>query len=670
MGTSSERGGRNRRPRRKNTHDFWCVGIGASAGGIKAVEQFLERLPSNSNMAFVIILHLSPQHESNLASLFQRRTNMPVIQVVETVKVEPNHVYVIPPANHLFMEDGYIRLREPEAQKGKRVPIDLFFRTLAEAYSVHSIGVVLTGTGTDGTLGLRRIKEEGGIALAQDPQEAEYDGMPRSAINAGLVDFILPIEEIADKIIAVRQASEKIQLPPEGDRAPKGVEAESLREILTLLRVRTGHDFNSYKRSTVLRRITRRMQVNELEELALYLRYIREHPHEVQDLMHDLLITVTNFFRDSEAFEVLERQVVPLLFAEKREGEQVRTWVTGCATGEEAYSLAILMQEEAQRLDQTPNIQIFATDIDDDSIISAREGLFPETISADVSPERLKRFFNKEGQYYRVKKEIRESVLFAGHNILRDPPFSRLDLVSCRNLLIYLNRDTQERVLELFHFALRPNGFLFLGASESADSLPELFTPVDKKFRIFKRSAVVPSTAYVPAMPVTGKWDVKLPDVSAAARKSFSYGELHQLLLEQYAPPSVLITEGYDIVHLSEKAGRYLRFPGGEPSRNLLKAIHPDLRLDLRAALYTVTQDETIENVTRPLSIRLDGQERQISVTVRRITIPEVARGYLLIIFDEGDPATAPAVVQSGDVAARAGTDTNDLEVVQRRLEE
>ena len=669
MGDTPKRDGRSntKRTRRQNDKPF-VVGIGASAGGIQALEDFFEHMPDTSGMAFVAILHLSPDYESNLAAMLQRKTGMPVVQITETVKVEPNHVYVIPPAKHLVMSDGMITLKEPEEERGKRVPIDLFFRTLADAYSIHAIGIVLSGTGTDGTLGLKRIKEVGGISMAQDPQEAEYDGMLRSAIESGMVDFILPVSQMPEKLRAIRQVSEAIKLPPEGPNPPTGTEAEALREILTFLRVRTGHDFSNYKQSTILRRVTRRMQMDAAVDLSAYLRFVREHPAEVRELLSDLLINVTNFFRDTKAFEFLEREVVPKLFADKAETDQARVWVTGCATGEEAYSLAMLLQEYAQKLDRTVGMQIFATDIDEDSINHAREGIYPESIIADVSPERLKRFFNKEGHHYRIKEELREMVLFAPHNILRDPPFSKLDLISCRNLLIYLNRETQARVLELFHFALRPNGFLFLGSSETADNLPELFTPFDKKLRIFQRSVFSHTTPYIPAMPVKGKWEVRIPETATPQpRQGLSYGELHQILVEQYAPPSVLINAGYDIVHLSETAGRYLRFSGGEPSRNLLKVVHPDLRLDLRAALFAATQ-EGHASETHRVAVSLGGESRFVSVMVRPIIKPDAARGYLLVMFREHDEQKT-----SSGVSTELQPDTpshGEMDSVVRRLEE
>ncbi|MDQ3805704.1 MAG: PAS domain-containing protein, partial [Acidobacteriota bacterium] len=641
---SGARGGkRGRRGSRRNGQDFLVVGLGASAGGIKALEQFFARMPSDSGMAFVVVLHLSPEHESNLAGMLQRHTAMKVAQVNEAVRVEPNRVYVIPPAKHMVMEDGRILLAEPDGEAGRRVPIDLLFRTLGAAYREHAVGVVLSGTGSDGTLGLRRIKEEGGISIAQEPQEAEYDGMPRSAIRDGLVDFVLPVADIPEKIIGIRDASQKIKLPPEGGEPPTGEELDALRDILSMMRARTGHDFSSYKQSTILRRVTRRMQMREAADLDAYHQYLREHPAELPELQQDFLISVTNFFRDTAAFDFLGREVVPKLFEGKREDEQVRVWATGCATGEEAYSLAILLAEHAARVGRPPRIQVFATDLDDEAIGQAREGVFPETIAADVSAERLQQFFTHENGYYYVKKQVRETVLFAPHNILRDPPFSRLDLVSCRNLLIYLDRETQARVLEVLHFALRPGGFLFLGSAESADSLPDLFSPFEKKLRVYRRNGFGSALQHIPPMPPGGRWSPRAPaDPAPAGLKSYRFAELHRALLEHYAPPSVLVNEAHEVVHVSENAGKYLRVTGGEPTRDLIALIHPDLRLDVRAALYS-TSKEMRESTTRTLAVRLDGEARRVRVSVRPRTRPDLHATYLLVTFHEPEEARGPA---------------------------
>ncbi|MEW6127459.1 MAG: CheR family methyltransferase [Acidobacteriota bacterium] len=653
----------NNRSKRKNNRDLFVVGLGASAGGIPPLEKFFESLPPVPGMAFVVILHLSPEHESNLAAVLQRKTQMPVIEIKAKTKIKPNEVYVISPNQYLVMNDGYIDLKTPETEKGKRAAIDLFFRTLAEAYDTHAIGIVLSGTGTDGTVGLRRIREKGGISIVQEPQEAQYNSMPRSAIEAAAVDFILPVEQMANTLGTLREASREIKIFPEGDKLPRAAEADALREILAFLRVRTGHDFNHYKESTVLRRITRRMQVNTQVTLATYLRFVREHPAEIQELLSDLLITVTNFFRDGDAFEALEQEVIPKLFQNKSPDDPIRVWVVGCATGEEAYSVAILLMEYAEQHNLDRNLQVFATDIDEESISSARDATYPDSIEADVSAERLKRFFYKEGQHYRIRKEIREMVLFAPHNVLRDPPFSRLDLITCRNLLIYLNRETQDRVLEVFHFALNPNAYLFLGSSESADNLPELFIPVNKKFRIFMRNVVSHTPSLVPLMPLQGRWEIKMPESILPRRgQTFSYGDLHQYIIEQTSPPSVLVNPVYDIVHLSENAGRFLRFTGGEPSRNLLKVVHPDLRLDLRAALFAASQGQTAE--TRRVPIALDGVNQFVNIVIRPITKPDAIRGFNLVIFDVDHEGVALKEEKPKEVP------TNEMNTVVRQLED
>lgn len=664
MSETPKRRGRAKNRKANRNHNFLVAGLGASAGGIQTLEQFFEHMPTESNIAFVVILHLSPGHESNLASMLQRKTSMPVIQVQQQIKVEPNQVYVIPPGKHLAMEDGHIRVIEPEQEKGRRVPIDLFFRTLAEAYSTHAVGVILSGTGSDGTIGLRRIKERGGIAISQDPLETEYDGMARSAINAGLVDFVLQVHEIPRKLITLREATEKIQFWPEGDRMPNEVEEKALRGVLASLRARTNHDFSNYKRSTVLRRVARRLQVNNLLEVSEYLNFMREHPGEAQELLKDMLISVTNFFRDNDAFLTLKNQVIPRIFDGREATQQVRVWISGCATGEEAYSLAIIMLEYAETLDHPPIIQIFATDIDEEGITEAREGLFPESIEADVSPERLRRFFHKEGHQYRIKKEVRDAVLFAPHNVLRDPPFSKIDLVSCRNLLIYLNRETQERVLEIFHFALRPNSYLFLGASESAENLPDLYTPIEKKHRVYRRRSVASPPKFLPEMPVSGRWDIKLPEVVTTDRKSFTYSELHHSLLEHYAPPSVLINKDYDIVHLSENVGRFLRFSGGEPTRNLLKSAHPDLRLDLRTALFAASQGKQGTEV-RNVRVKMESETLLVNITVRRVEPAEAVRSFMLVIFEDVTAAKAES-----DVQTPPSTSPTEIETIVRQLDE
>jgi two-component system, chemotaxis family, CheB/CheR fusion protein len=589
------------------------VGIGASAGGLKALQQFFQHMRNDSGLAFVIILHLSPEHASNLAALLQHHTAMPVTQVTKATQVERNHVYVIPPASHLEMADGTLQLSEPQRLHGQHVAIDLFFRTLAETHGPHAAAIVLSGTGSDGTSGLKRVKELGGVTFAQDPQDAEYDSMPQSAIATGLVDYVLPVAAMPDQLLAYVSNAKKISLPL-ADQTPPGDQAAALRELFVLMRVRTGHDFSSYKRATMLRRIGRRMQVHGIAEIDEYVTRLRERSGEIQALLRDLLISVTNFFRDPDAFAALEANL-PRLFVNKSSGDHVRVWVAGCATGEEAYSVAILLREYANQLEHPPEIQIFASDIDESAIALAREGRYTENITADVSPERLRMFFDHENGFYRVKKDIRDVVLFAVHNLLRDPPFSKLDMVTCRNLLIYLDRDIQQQLLKLFHFILRPDGLLLLGASEFADGVPNLFGPIDKHNRLFVRHSGQGAAKVLPTLPIAGQRS--FPRESAEALPAApSFGELHLRMLEQYAPPSVLVNQDYDIIHLSESAGQFLQFGGGEPSFNLLNVVHPDLRIELRTALFRAIQRGRGSEAIR-VAMRTDGTTRWINLVVR-----------------------------------------------------
>ncbi|GAB4204981.1 MAG: hypothetical protein OHK0022_30640 [Roseiflexaceae bacterium] len=612
------------------------VGLGASAGGVSALRMFFQHTPPDSGLAYVVILHLSPEYESRLSAVLQQVTPMPVREVTTPVSIAPNVVYVISPTKHLSMADGYLTLNEPDQMPGQRVAIDLFFRTLAKAHGRNAAAVVLSGAGSDGALGVTRIKEEGGITIAQDPSEAEYDSMPRSAIATGQIDVVLPVAQIPQQIQNYYRQAGRIRLPSETSQGD--ADNDALRELFVLLRVRTGHDFASYKRATVLRRIGRRLQVNGVTDLPAYLQILRERPDEIQALLRDLLISVTNFFRDPEAFAALDG-LLPRVFAAKRPDDQVRAWVAGCASGEEAYSIAILLREHAARLDQPPAIQVFATDIDEEAIAIAREGLYPDNIVADVSPERLQRFFSEEQGRYRIKKEIRDTVLFAPHNLLRDPPFSRLDLVTCRNLLIYLNRDVQERVLELFHFVLYPDGKLMLGASESADSLPGLFTVVDKKHRIYSRRTVARLAPMLPSLPLAAQELPRPTAIASGAPQATSFAELHQRLIAAYGHPSVLVDSDYTIVHLAGEVDRFLRFSSGEPSYNLLKVVHPDLRLELRTVLFEAAQQGTTSSVAH-VRITTGQDVRLVNLLVQPVLDPVGARGFLWVLFTDTGPAS------------------------------
>jgi two-component system CheB/CheR fusion protein len=639
------------------------VGIGASAGGIPALKLLFRDLHPDGSVAFVVVSHLTSGRESSLVSILQGHTSLPVSQIVDGDAPRPGHVYVIPPGVDLVLRDGALRLTDREPAGIGHAPIDRFFRSLADGLGRDAACVVLSGTGADGTLGLKRVKEEGGLTMVQAPEEAEYDSMPRNALATGLVDLSLPAGKLSERLRAFADDGDIAAVLVDDGRRGESV-TDTLRDLLTLVRIRSGHDFSNYKRATLLRRVSRRMQVCQTDTIAQYHRFVREHPGELAGLLRDFLISVTNFFRDHEVFSAVAAEALPRIFAGKDRSSQVRIWVPACATGEEAYSLAMLAAEYASHIAEPPSVQIFATDIDEEALAEARAGRYPETITADVTPARLERFFVQEGGCYRVRKEIREMVLFSPHNVLRDPPFSKLDLVSCRNLLIYLNREAQDRVLGILHFALRPDGLLLLGSSESAENVAMLFTPMDAKHRVYLRRPATSPVAVTAMFPV-GKWHLNAPaPVTGPHERVLSFGELHHKLVEFYAPPSIVVNEELDVVHVSEHAGRYLNFGGGEPTRHLLRLVHPDLRLDLRAAIYAARQKERGSD-SRPVHFERDGKSVLVQLQVRALEFPDVARGMLLVLFDEHEALRHAPVATPG-----APVDSAAMEPVVRQLED
>ena len=475
------------KPREKKAGNkvFPIVGIGASAGGLEAFEQFLRNMPPDSGMAFVLVQHLDPTHKDIMAELLQRVTKMKVFQVKDATKVEPDCVYVIPPNKDMSILHGVLHLLEPSARRGLRLPIDFFFRHLAEDQKERSIGIILSGMGSDGSLGLKAIKEKMGMTMVQDPASAKFGGMPGSAVDMGLADYIGRAEDLPAKLFAYvkHTAASKARLATEEKTSG------ALEKVCILLRAHTGNDFFLYKKNMLSRRIERRMSIHQIDKIALYVRFLQENPHELDLLFKELLIGVTNFFRDPDAFEALKGKAIPMLLKNRMPDNTLRIWVPGCSTGEEAYSMAIVLREMLDEVKSKSGykVQIFATDIDKDAIDKARHGIYPGSITADVSPERLKRFFVKEDGNYRVGKEIREMVIFAPQNVTADPPFTKLDLVSCRNLLIYLTPELQKKLLFLFHYCLKPQGILFLGPSETVGSLTDLFTALEVKWKLYVR---------------------------------------------------------------------------------------------------------------------------------------------------------------------------------------
>lgn len=660
------------------------VGIGASAGGIRALQEFLTALPPGLGAAYVVILHLDPYHRSELAAVLGHSTGMRVLQVDRRLQIEPDTVYVIPPNLRLLISDEAIETAAFDEPRGHRAPIDQFFRSLAKQHG-DGFAIVMSGGGSDGAVGVRAMRENGGLILVQDPEEAEYSSMPRSAIASG-ADFVLPVKEVATKLAELIQTKAHVNV-----QSLETASEECVRQILALLRVRTGQDFTHYKRATVLRRIARRMKVTHCETLETYLAYLRDHAEELQALFDDMLISVTSFFRDRDAFAALGAQVVPKLFDDSDSDRTIRAWVVGCATGEEAYSIAILLLEEAARRGVRPEIQVFATDLDSDALRKAREANYPCAIAADVSEERLRRYFVREGDQFRIKREVRDLVVFAAHSVLRDPPFSRLDLVSCRNLMIYLDRETQQQVCNIFHYALRPGSFLFVGSSETGDTAPGLFTSVDRDARIYRSMELVPDRA--PILPrIFGAARLPDPPVNLQPQRPAEPLDaiFHRRVLEDIAPPSLLVDAEQQITNLSETAGRYLLHPSGPIVVDASEVVRPELRLELRAALIRALQ-HGLPSVTLPIPVMFNGTSTNVVLHVRPI-LRNDSSTVAVVMFLEGsstesllgDIAQSPASAEildqlRGELSAtravlrvtrdQYGTATEDLRAANEELQ-
>lgn len=632
---------------------FPIIGIGASAGGLSAFESFFSTMPVDSDpgMAFVLVQHLARDHKSHLTELIRRYTRLHVLEVEDGMVVEPQCAYIIPPNRDMELIDGTLRLIEPRQARGLRLPIDFFFRSLAQEQHENAICIVLSGTGSDGALGVRAVKGEGGMVMVQTPETTEFDGMPRSAIATGMADFVLPPHEMPAKLLAYASHAfgpSPIPAPPRGSEP-----GESFDKIFLLLRSHTGHDFSQYKRNTIRRRVERRMAVHQIDRLDAYVRYLQLTPEEVDALFRDLLIGVTNLFRDAEIFEEIRKQVVPQLFAGKPAGSVVRVWVAGCSTGEEAYSLAILLREYLDERMADFKVNIFATDIDRESIDCARAGIYPSSIIADVSPERLAHYFDQEapdGSTYRIRKSIRDMLIFSEHDVTKDPPFSKLDLVSCRNLLIYMGSDLQKRVLLLFHYALNPNGLLVLGSSESVGEFGNLFATVDRKAKIYQRKAGDAG----PYGEAFGRVFPRLADAQTGVQHrsiAFSGTSLPlqeiamRTLLAYYAPVGALVNEHGDVLYLLGRTGRYLEPAPGEASMNVFRMAREGLRGDLTIAMHRAASTGTRAHHAG-LRVKNDANFTTVNLTVVPVSADAEGRippGLLLVILEEV-PAEAPNV--------------------------
>ena len=650
-----------------SSKQFLMVALGASAGGLEACETFFDHMPDDTGMSFAVVMHLAPNHSSALAEILGRHTHMTVEQAEDNTTVLPNHVYIIPPNATLTIKDSILSVVPPDEPRGHRTPIDSLFRSLAEDCGENAVCIMLSGTGTDGTLGLIAVKENGGMAMAQTLDSAKYDAILRSAIATGLVDHILPVESMPAKLR--EYATHLTALNGSLNTIRKQI-GKHLGKIHGWLRKRCGHDFSQYKESTISRRVERRMKALQIEGVEHYVRVLEEQPEECDRLFKDLLIGVTQFFRNPEGFEVLARDILPKLFEGKEADDPIRVCVVGCASGEEAYTLGILLCEQAAKHDPPPKIQIFATDIDDRGLETARKGHYPDNIAQQVSAGRLERFFLKQADGYQVKPTLREMVLFSSHSFIKDPPFSRLDLISCRNVMIYLGPELQQKVVPLFHYALRSGGYLFLGPSENISSHPELFRTIDKKHRIFERKD---------SRPVPG---VKLPFMGAsrpaAVRGKVADGDepelskqLQRLILEEYAPACVIVKETGEAVYFSGKVSRYLQHPAGSPEINVINMAREGLRIPLRTALHrAVTGRERA--VQKQLPVQTNGNVSHVDLTVE--PIPAFAGAHLyMILLEEVSSISPPGLAgsspgTSGGTSEGQGPDIGSDEII-RHLE-
>jgi two-component system CheB/CheR fusion protein len=608
------------------------AGIGASAGGLDAFKKLFGAMPPDSGIAFVLVPHLDPAHESLMAELLARHTKMPVVEAENDMAVKANHVYIIPPNKYMTILGGVLRLTGPVERGASQTSIDLFLRSLADDQQEQSICIILSGTGSHGALGLKAVKAAGGMAMVQEPATAEYERMPQSAVATGLADYVLPPEKMPDALIKyVQHAYVNGGVPIEAVPAV----ADHLFQVMALLRTRSKFDFRAYRKKMLTRRVERRMGLNHLDNMPDYLAFLRSHPDEMKQLVKDLFISVTSFFRDPEAWQVLASQVIAPLVESKETDAVIRVWVAGCATGEEPYSIAMVLQEQLAAAHKSCRLQIFATDVDEDALAVARQGLYPDSISADVSAARLARFFTKVDDHsYQVNKAVREAVTFAVQNLINDAPFTKLDLISCRNLLIYLEPDVQKKLITLFHFGLNPGGFLFMGSSETIGRQTDLFDPITKKWRIYRR--IGPTRPERVDFPLVGSAEARgaaQRPPEATGRQAAKFAEIAQrLLLEHFAPAAVLINRKYEVFYYFGPCGRYLEFPTGQPTHDLSLMARDGLRTKLRGAVHRAVRENRTVALT-DVHVMRDGVYHGVHVTVRPVLWPKAPEGLLLVTF-------------------------------------
>ncbi len=621
--------------REESQRSFPVIGLGASAGGLEALKTFFSKVPEKSGMAYIVLMHLAPHQPSMLPELLQKTVSVPVGVARDGERLIPDHVFVVPPKKEISLYNGTIQLLDP-VDKSVSLPIDFFYRTLAADRGSRAVAVILSGTGSDGTVGLREIKNHEGLVLVQSAESAKYDGMPKSALGTGLVDMVLSPEEMPQRLGDYFNQRTTV----EAQDAEVKKDQEWLHKIYSLLRIQTGQDFSFYKQNTIHRRINRRMILNQIDSRETYLRYLRESPKEVNALFRELLIGVTNFFREPESFQLLGQDVLPNALANLKDDGTFRVWVPGCSSGEEVYSLAMVIME---CLDELPrkriSLQVFGTDVDKRAIEKAREGLYPSSIKADVSQERLNRFFSLEGDFYRVRKEIRDCVVFSLQDVLKDPPFSRLNLLSCRNLLIYLNAEAQKRLLPLFHYTLVPGGILMLGSSETVGSFTNLFEALNSTWKIYKRREVPQSLLHRVEFP-TGRPEAVSRSSHDSAAPAVEKANLERLtrslILQRFAPSAVLIDSKGTILHIQGRTGKYLEPASGPPTQNILDMAREGLRIELSSAIRKAvsSQEEVVRN---EVLVRVNGGTQAIKLHVSPLQSPRELAGHLLVVFEVAD---------------------------------
>jgi len=645
--------------------EFPIVAIGASAGGLEALQQFFKAMPSDQELAFIVVVHLDPKHSSLLPELLQKQTPNKVVQIANGMPVEPNRIYVIPPNKSLSIFNKKLQLTELEFPRYRHLPIDFFFRSLAQDQGDNAIGIILSGTGSDGSLGLTEIKAANGLVMVQDESSAQYNGMPKNAIKTGSADYILPPGEMPAQLIQYVQFRRGVQGSPISQQESTD---GFLQKIFFLIRSQTGHDFSLYKKNTICRRVERRMQLHQIKNMADYVSFLQKNEQEVSTLTNELFIGVTSFFRDPEAYDILQQKILPEFLNQKPNDYILRVWVPGCSTGEEAYSMAIIFQECLDNISHHINVQIFGTDINESAIDIARRGLYLSSINVDVNPDRLKRFFIKEDDNYRVKKSIREMLVFAPHNVIKDPPFTKLDVISCRNLLIYFGPELQKKILPSFHYSLKEDGIMFLGPSETTGQSDHFFTVLDKKWKIYRRNnlaSAIPRSMTLRETPYPiSNDDVKTPSVTQKTEELSIIQLVEAILRHSTVPPCAIIDGQSNIIYVHGKLGKYLEPAEGKISVNIVDMAHHGLKLELMTAIRQAAQ--TKKKVQKKAgSIQPDGSQFSVKMTVNPILEYSSVAGLMMVMFEDAPPEAQLKTAKSKSLPAT----TKEMEALQKQLD-